>query len=300
MHKSVLLEESIEHLNIKSDGKYVDATLGYAGHSSQILSRLDGKGFLFAFEQDGTAVEYSQNRLSKISNNFKVFHTNFKNMKEYISCEVDGILFDLGVSSPQLDEGARGFSYQSDAPLDMRMDVRQSKSAYEVVNNYEMFKLIDIFYTYGEEVHAKAIAKAIVNARPINSTLELAEIIKKNVPEKYRNSKHPARKVFQAIRIEVNDEIRILEQSLLDAFSLLKSGGRLCVITFHSLEDRIVKNVFRKLCEDDKESKKLPFVPEEMKRKANMVTRKPIVPSEEEVLENNRSRSAKLRVIEKL
>jgi len=300
MHKSVLYNEAIESLNLKKDGVYIDATLGYAGHSSGILKGLEGKGFLFAFDQDEEAIKFSTEKLKKINNNFKIIYSNFKNMKDYINEEVDGILFDLGVSSPQLDDAIRGFSFHKDAPLDMRMDKNNKKSAYTVVNEYDLYELINIFYTFGEEKYAKPIAKAIVNNRPIKTTLELAEIIKANVPESYRNSKHPARKVFQAIRIEVNDELVILEDSLKNAFSLLKSGGRLSVITFHSLEDRIVKNVFKKLCEDDERSKKLPFVPDDMKRKAKLITKKPIIPSDEELEDNLRSRSAKLRVIEKL
>ena len=298
MHISVLLSESIESLNIKGNGKYIDATLGYAGHSSEILRRLEKEGFLFAFDQDEEAVKFSTEKLNKINSNFKIFHTNFKNMKEYIDEKVDGILFDLGVSSPQLDETERGFSYHNDAPLDMRMDKRQKLTAYDVVNNYNLEKLIKIFYEYGEEKYSRNIAREIIKNRPINTTLELAEIIKSSVPEKYRNSAHPARKVFQAIRIEVNQELEILEQSLLDAFSLLNSGGRISVITFHSLEDRIVKNVFKKLTEEDEVSKKLPTI--KTNQKAKLITKKPIIPSEEELEKNRRSRSAKLRVIEKI
>ena len=298
MHISVLLNESIESLNIKGNGKYIDATLGYAGHSSEILRRLEKEGFLFAFDQDEEAVKFSTEKLNKINSNFKIFHTNFKNMKEYIDEKVDGILFDLGVSSPQLDETERGFSYHNDAPLDMRMDKRQKLTAYDVVNNYNLEKLIKIFYEYGEEKYSRNIAREIIKNRPINTTLELAEIIKSSVPEKYRNSAHPARKVFQAIRIEVNQELEILEQSLLDAFSLLNSGGRISVITFHSLEDRIVKNVFKKLTEEDEVSKKLPTT--KTNQKAKLITKKPIIPSEEELEKNRRSRSAKLRVIEKI
>ena len=298
MHISVLLNESIESLNIKGNGKYIDATLGYAGHSSEILRRLEKEGFLFAFDQDEEAVKFSTEKLNKINSNFKIFHTNFKNMKEYIDEKVDGILFDLGVSSPQLDETERGFSYHNDAPLDMRMDKRQKLTAYDVVNNYNLEKLIKIFYEYGEEKYSRNIAREIIKNRPINTTLELAEIIKSSVPEKYRNSAHPARKVFQAIRIEVNQELEILEQALLDAFSLLNSGGRISVITFHSLEDRIVKNVFKKLTEEDEVSKKLPTT--KTNQKAKLITRKPIIPSEEELEKNRRSRSAKLRVIEKI
>ena len=300
MHKSVLLDESIEGLNIKASGKYIDATLGYAGHSGEILKRLETEGFLFAFDQDEEAVTYSTDKLSKIGNNFKIFHTNFKNMKEYVKEPVDGILFDLGVSSPQLDETSRGFSFHNDAPLDMRMDRRQKLSAMNVVNEYSLNDLINLLYCYGEEANAKSIAKAIVNNRPINTTLELAEIIKNNVPESYRRKGNPCRKTFQAIRIEVNDELRILEQSIKDAFDLLKPGGRLCIISFHSLEDRIVKTVFKELTSEDPIAKKLPVVPDNMKAKAKDITRKPIIASSEELDDNNRSRSAKLRIIEKL
>ena len=300
MHKSVLLNESIEYLNIRPDGTYIDATLGYAGHSGEILARLETEGFLFAFDQDIDAVTYSTNKLSAIGNNFKIFHTNFKNMKDFINTKVDGILFDLGVSSPQLDEQERGFSFHKDAPLDMRMDKREKLSAKEVVNTYSLEKLTDILYVYGEEANAKSIAKGIVSSRPINSTLELAEVIKNNVPLSYRRKGNPCRKTFQAIRIEVNNELGILENSLLDAFSLLNKGGRLCVITFHSLEDRIVKNTFNNLSKESELAKKLPVVPDELKPKGKLITKKPIVPTEEELELNKRSRSAKLRVIEKL
>ncbi len=300
MHKSVLLDESILGLNIKPDGTYIDCTLGYAGHSGEILKRLETEGFLFAFDQDENAVKASTVKLKSIGTNFKIFDTNFKNIKNCINTKVDGILFDLGVSSPQLDEASRGFSFHSDAKLDMRMDRRQKLSAYNVVNEYPLEKLVDILFNYGEEKNAKSIAKAIIKNRPIETTLELAEIIKENVPISYRNKSNPARKTFQAIRIHVNDELGILESSLLDAFDLLNHGGRLVVITFHSLEDRIVKNVFKKLTTDDELSKKLPVVPIDMKAKAKVITRKPIVPSNKELEENKRSRSAKLRIIEKL
>lgn len=300
MHKSVLLIESINGLNIKPDGTYIDCTLGYAGHSGEILKRLETEGFLFAFDQDEEAVNFSYDKLSKIGNNFKIFHTNFRNIKECITDKVDGILFDLGVSSPQLDDASRGFSFHKDAPLDMRMDKRQELDAYKVVNTYPLEKLIDILYIYGEEVNAKSIAKGIISNRPINTTLELADVIKENVPISYRKKSNPCRKTFQAIRIEVNSELSILEKSLMDAFSLLKPNGRMCVITFHSLEDRIVKNVFKKLCSDDINSKNLPVVPLEMMAKAKLITKKPIIPSGNELELNNRSRSAKLRIIEKL
>lgn len=300
MHKSVLLIESINGLNIKPDGTYIDCTLGYAGHSGEILKRLETEGFLFAFDQDEEAVNFSYDKLSKIGNNFKIFHTNFRNIKECITDKVDGILFDLGVSSPQLDDASRGFSFHKDAPLDMRMDKRQELDAYKVVNTYPLEKLIDILYIYGEEVNAKSIAKGIISNRPINTTLELANVIKENVPISYRKKSNPCRKTFQAIRIEVNSELSILESSLMDVFSLLKPNGRMCVITFHSLEDRIVKNVFKKLCSDDINSKNLPVVPLEMRAKAKLITKKPIIPSGSELELNNRSRSAKLRIIEKL
>lgn len=300
MHKSVLLIESINGLNIKPDGTYIDCTLGYAGHSGEILKRLETEGFLFAFDQDEEVVKYSYDKLSKIGNNFKIFHTNFRNIKECITDKVDGILFDLGVSSPQLDDASRGFSFHKDAPLDMRMDKRQELDAYKVVNTYPLEKLIDILYIYGEEVNAKSIAKGIISNRPINTTLELADVIKENVPISYRKKSNPCRKTFQAIRIEVNSELSILESSLMDAFSLLKPNGRMCVITFHSLEDRIIKNVFKKLCSDDINSKNLPVVPLEMRAKAKLITKKPIIPSGSELELNNRSRSAKLRIIEKL
>lgn len=300
MHKSVLLEEAIEGLNIKASGKYIDATLGYAGHSGEILKRLETEGFLFAFDQDEDAINASDKKLSSIGSNYKIFHSNFKNMKEFVSTPIDGVLFDLGVSSPELDDASRGFSYNKDAILDMRMDKRQEFSALNVVNDYPLDKLINILYVYGEEANAKQIAKAIVNHRPIKTTLELAEIVKENVPQSYRRKGNPARKTFQAIRIEVNDELNILEKSLLDAFDLLKPGGRLCVITFHSLEDRIVKEVFNELTSESEMAKKLPVVPKDLMAKAKKITRKPIVPSEKELLDNNRSRSAKLRIIEKI
>ena len=300
MHKSVLLGEVIDSLNIKKNGKYLDCTLGYAGHSSEILKRLENEGFLFAFDQDEDAIEYSQKRLSAISNNFKIFKTNFKDIEKYINEKLDGIIYDLGVSSPQLDNKDRGFSFHEDAPLDMRMDKSALLSAKQVVNEYEEKKLAKIFYEYGEEKYSKNIAKNIVENRPVETTLELVEIIKNSVPEKYKRETHPARKVFQAIRIEVNNELGILESSIKKAFELLKPGGRICVITFHSLEDRIIKKVFNELSKDSDLAKNLPYIPEEMKRKGISITKKPIVPSEKELKENNRSRSAKLRVIEKV
>ena len=297
-HKSALLNEVIEYLNLKQGGKYIDATVGYGGHSSHILKEIGKEGVLFAFDQDDEAISYSTKRLSKIGDNFTIFKSNFVNMKNYVNEKVDGILFDLGVSSPQLDDGDRGFSFHKDAVLDMRMDKNNPLDARKVVNEYSYNDLVRIFYKFGEEKYSKSIAKAIINSRPINTTLELAEIIKESVPISYRNKSHPARKVFQAIRIEVNHELDILESSLSDAFDLLNVGGRLAVITFHSLEDKIVSNVFKKLCSDDESTKRLPFVPEELKAKAKMIVK--LTPSEDEINENNRSRSSKLRVIERV
>lgn len=285
-------------MNIREDGTYVDATLGYAGHSGEVLKKLNEKGFLFAFDQDAEAIEYSTEKLSKIGSNFKIIKSNFKDMKNYIHKEVDGIMFDLGVSSPQLDEADRGFSFHKDAELDMRMDKSNPLTAKKVVNEYSYDELVNIFYKFGEEKYSKSIAKSIIENRPINTTLELAEIIKNSVPISYRNKSHPARKVFQAIRIEVNHELDILEDSLIDAFNLLKVGGRLSVISFHSLEDKIVAHVFNKLCNDDINARKLPMVPEELKARARKVVK--LTPTDDELDDNNRSRSSKLRVIERI
>lgn len=285
-------------MNIREDGTYVDATLGYAGHSGEVLKKLNEKGFLFAFDQDAEAIEYSTEKLSKIGSNFKIIKSNFKDMKNYIHKEVDGIMFDLGVSSPQLDEADRGFSFHKDAELDMRMDKSNPFTAKKVVNEYSYDELVNIFYKFGEEKYSKSIAKSIIENRPINTTLELAEIIKNSVPISYRNKSHPARKVFQAIRIEVNHELDILEDSLIDAFNLLKVGGRLSVISFHSLEDKIVAHVFNKLCNDDINARKLPMVPEELKARARKIVK--LTPTDTELDDNNRSRSSKLRVIERI
>ena len=307
MHISVLLNESIEGLNILENGIYVDATLGYAGHSSEILKRIK-KGFLFAIDQDSDAIKYSNEKLSKISDNYEIIHTNFKNIKEELNKrdinEVNGILFDLGVSSVQLDNAERGFSYHSDAKLDMRMDKDANFSAINVVNDYSEKDLVRIIRDYGEEKYANSIARNIVRERAnkkIETTFELADIISKSVPMKAKRDKHPARKTFQAIRIEVNHELDILEDTMKDALSLLKPGGRLVVITFHSLEDRIVKNVFREYTEVDSMVKGLPDneIPKEFRKDYVLINKKVIVPSDEELSNNNRSRSAKLRIIER-
>lgn len=306
-HISVLLDECINGLNIKENGIYVDMTLGYAGHSSEILKRLKN-GFLYAFDKDIDACNYSKERLSLISNNFKIFNTANLNIKTCLENEnvtkVDGILFDLGVSSVELDEASRGFSYIKDAKLDMRMDQKSDFSAYDVVNNYDEAKLSKIFKIYGEEKNANRIARKIVEQRsikPIETTLELANIIDLATPYKdKRNGGHPAKKVFQAIRIEVNNELDVIEPALEQALSILNVHGRVAVITFHSLEDRIVKNFFKEKCAIDKKLQGMPNIPEEYLPDYKLVINKAIVPTEDELKNNPRARSAKLRVIEKI
>ena len=305
-HVSVLLNESISSLNLKENSIIVDATLGYGGHSSSILDRIK-KGYLFAFDQDSEAIRHSTDRLSKVGANFTIIKSNFVHMKEELNKRgierVDGILFDLGVSSPQLDEKERGFSFHEDAPLDMRMDREQKLTAYDVVNNYSKEELSKIFLKYGEDKFSNNIAKKIVEYRTtkkIETTLELVEIIKTAVPMKFRIDKHPARQIFQAIRIEVNHELDVLEPALNQALDLLNVGGRIAVITFHSLEDRIVKNIFREKCSIDEKLKGLPNIPEEYLPDFKLVENKAIVPSEEELEKNPRARSSKLRVIERV
>lgn len=306
MHYSVMLKEVIDNLNLKDTGIYVDATLGYAGHTGEILKRVK-RGFIFAFDQDINAINYSKEKLSKIGSNFLLIKSNFLYMKEELAKQnislVDGIVFDLGVSSPQLDTKERGFSYHFDSRLDMRMDLDNPLSAYEVVNNYSESDLTRIISTYGEEKHAKSIAKNIVKARnikPIETTLELVDVIKKSMPYKDTINKHPAKKTFQAIRIEVNHELDILETSLKNALSLLNVGGRMAVITFHSLEDRIVKQVFKEVSSVDPVVASLPVIPDAYQPDFKLVTDKVILPSKEELEENNRSHSSKLRVIERI
>lgn len=303
MHKSVLLKEAIESLNIKNDGIYVDATLGYGGHSSKILEKLD-KGLLICLEQDEEAISYSKKRLSEISNNFKIIKTNFERLKDVLDeiniSKVDGILFDLGVSSPQIDNASRGFSFQKDSKLDMRMDQTNNLTAYDVVNNYDLLKLTDIFYQYGEEKKSKFIASFIVKKRPINTTKELVKVIKESVGLNYFNKFHPERKIFQAIRIEVNNELKVLEKVIPDAIELLNKGGRMAVISFHSLEDRIVKKAFKKYSDVDEIVKGMPNIPLEYQPKIKLINKKPICPSAKEIELNSRSKSAKLRVIERI
>lgn len=305
-HISVLLNESISSLNLKENSIIVDATLGYGGHSSSILDRIK-KGYLFAFDQDSEAIRHSTDRLSKVGANFTIIKSNFANMKEELNKRginhVDGVLFDLGVSSPQLDEKERGFSFHEDAPLDMRMDREQKLTAYDVVNKYSKDDLARIFFKYGEDKFSNNIAKKIVEYRkqkPIETTLELVEIIKTAVPMKFRIDKHPARQIFQAIRIEVNGELDVIEPALNQAMELLNVGGRIAVITFHSLEDRLVKNIFREKCKIDEKLKGLPHIPEEYLPDFRLVENKAIVPSEEELEKNPRARSSKLRVIERI
>lgn len=305
-HISVLLEESISALNLKEDSIVVDCTLGYGGHSSYILQRIK-RGKLFAFDQDSEAIRHSTSRLSSIGTNFTIIKSNFVNLQEKLAelgiTKVDSILFDLGVSSPQLDEKERGFSYHEDARLDMRMNRENKLSAYEVVNNYSKEELADIFYKYGEDKFSRNIAKKIVEYReqkPIETTLELVEIIKSAVPMKFRKDKHPSRQIFQAIRIEVNHELDVLEPALEQALSLIKVGGRVAVITFHSLEDRIVKKYFNEKCKIDDRVKGLPEIPEEFQKEFKLVINKAILPSKEELINNPRARSAKLRVIERV
>lgn len=305
-HKSVLLQEAISSLNLKDNDIIVDATLGYGGHSSYILDRIK-KGHLFAFDQDSEAIRHSTSRLSMIGTNFTIIKSNFSNMREKLLElgveKVDGVLFDLGVSSPQLDDKERGFSYHQDAKLDMRMDQSQSFSAYDVVNTYTKDELSRIFKKYGEDKFANNIAKKIVEYRenkPIETTLELVDIVKTAVPMKFRLDKHPARQIFQAIRIEVNHELDVIEPALEQALSLLKVGGRVAVITFHSLEDRLVKNYFKEKCMVDPKLKGMPNIPDEYLPDFSLVTTKPILPSNLEIEENPRARSAKLRVIQRI
>jgi len=305
-HYSVLKEEVIKNLCIDDKGVYVDGTLGYAGHSKSILKRIK-RGFLFAFDQDNEAIEHSDKVLGEIGQNYKIFHTNFVNMKSVLNKnnveKVDGILLDLGFSSPQIDNKERGFSFMQDAPLDMRMDRRQEISAKEIVNDYSVDELTNIFFLYGEESRSRDIARKIVSIREkqeIKTTKELVSVIELAVGAKYFNLKHPERNIFQAIRIEVNSELTVLSKILPEAIEMLCMGGRLCVITFHSLEDRIVKQVFKQYSEVNELVKGLPVIPDKYKPIVKLISRKPILPSEIELQENSRSRSAKLRVIERI
>ena len=304
-HYSVLLEEAVEGLNIKENGIYVDCTLGGAGHSLEILKKLT-TGKLYAFDQDNVALENAKIKLSEYADKVVFIKSNFENLKEKLAeqnvYEVDGVLYDLGVSSPQLDTPERGFSYNYDTRLDMRMDTDASISAYEVVNEYSYHDLVRIFYRYGEGKFSKQIARNIEKKRelaPIETTFQLVDIIKESIPAaKRRTGGHPAKRVFQAIRIAVNNELSVFENSLEQAIDIVKVGGRISVITFHSLEDRICKQIFNSYAKNKEIPKNLPILPNESLSKLKLITRKPICPSNKELEENNRSRSAKLRVAE--
>lgn len=303
-HVPVLLQETIANLEINPSGTYVDATLGRGGHSSKILSLLKD-GFLYCFDQDEQAIEESRARLAKISSRYEIIHANFENLASELKKRnvdrISGAIFDLGVSSAQFDEGDRGFSYRYDAKLDMRMDRDKNLTAYQVVNDYSLEELTRIFKEYGEEKYSYQIASNIVRERlkkKIETTFELVDIIKASLPFKVLEKKgHPAKQVFQAIRIEVNDELAVLERGLEAAINMLDHHGRLCVISFNSLEDRIVKNIFRKYTYQGEGSRTLPSEPRKME--FTLVTRKVINPSKEEIEANPRSKSAHLRVLER-
>lgn len=308
-HKPILLNEVIEGLDIKSDGVYLDLTLGRAGHSKEILKRLSLNGLLIGIDQDEEAISYSRVELSKISNRYKIVKSNFSNIKNILSdlniSTLDGALFDLGVSSPQFDEDYRGFSYRFNNKLDMRMDLSSSLTAYDVVNTYSFKELLRVFKEYGEDKYSYNIAKNIVKERdikPIVTTFDLVDIIKRSKPLKELNKVgHPAKQIFQAIRIEVNNELNVLKKALEDVINSLNINGRVCVITFHSLEDRIVKNLFKKysVVEGNRIN---DFIKAKDIEEANFieVNKKVIVPSEEEIINNPRSKSAKLRILKRV
>lgn len=306
-HKSVLLQETIEGLQIKEDGIYVDCTLGGGGHSSEILKRLTS-GHLYCFDQDQEAIDAARERLLKISDNFTIIYSNFKNIKNELHKlgveKVDGIVFDLGVSSPQFDDGERGFSYNYDAKLDMRMDRSQSLSAYDIVNTYDYHELVKILYKYSDEKFAKQIARKIEQhreERKIETTFELVDIIKEAIPAyARRKGGHPAKRTFQALRIAVNDELNVFDEALSDALDLLNIGGRVAVITFHSLEDKICKYTFQEVTKLPDIPKGIPVIPKELQPQFKKITRKPIIASESELEDNHRSHSAKLRIIERI
>lgn len=308
-HVTVMLNEAINGLDVKPDGIYVDCTLGGGGHSALLLSHLTN-GHLYSFDQDDHAIEYNKEHLKKYlaENELTFIHDNFRNLAKDLSeqgvSEVDGIVYDLGVSSPQFDDAERGFSYQKDARLDMRMDQRQKLDAWKVVNEWPYEQLVRIFFRYGEEKFSKQVARSIERIRadqPINTTTELAEIIKNAIPAAARrHGGNPAKKVFQAIRIAVNDELGALEESLEQAIDRLKIHGRISVITFQPLEDRLVKRMFKEKTTIENLPPNIPVIPEEMQPHFKMVQKKPILPSEGEQLENRRSHSAKLRIIERI
>ena len=307
-HVSVLLNESIDGLNIQDGGIYVDCTVGGAGHSSEILKRLKSNGHLYGFDQDAVAIETARARLSKISPRFTLIHTNFRNMKGELKSrgieKVNGILFDLGVSSYQFDNGERGFSYNHDAVLDMRMDKRQDFNAYNLVNTWSEKDIADVIYKYGEEKFSRQIARKIIEFRkikPLTTTFELVDVIKSAIPaSKRKDGGHPAKRTFQALRIAVNDELNVLRHALEDALELLDSNGRICVITFQSLEDRIVKETFKDAASGPTWKRGMPISILEEEAKFKLITKHPIVASDNELENNNRAHSAKLRIIEKI
>ena len=309
-HITVLLNEAVDGLNIKPDGTYVDCTLGGGGHSGLILSKLSENGKLYSFDQDITAINFNKDKFEEENELGKInfIKSNFRNISEELNKRnilgVDGILYDLGVSSPQFDNADRGFSYNYNAPLDMRMDQSQSLTARDVVNDWSYEQLVRIFFRYGEEKFAKSIARRIEKVRqqtPIETTGQLVDLIKEAIPAKARRKGgHPAKKTFQAIRIAVNDELGALEESLEQALDLLNPGGRISVITFQSLEDRLVKVMFKQKTSLPELPPGLPVIPDSQKVEYKLITRKPIVPSEDEITHNNRAHSAKLRIIEKL
>ena len=306
-HVTVLLNEAVEGLNVKSDGIYVDCTLGGAGHSSLILKQLT-TGHLYCFDQDENAIQAARQRLETIGNQFTIIQSNFKNIKAELNQRgvehVDGILFDLGVSSPQFDNAERGFSYNYDARLDMRMDQSSSLDAHEIVNHYSYEQLVEILYKYADEKFAKQIARRIEKEReiqPIDTTFQLVEIVKSAIPAyARRKGGHPAKRTFQALRIAVNDELNVFDIALKDALDLLNMNGRIAVITFHSLEDKICKYTFNEVSKLKDVPKGLPVIPEGMQPKFKLINKKPIIATEEELNENHRSHSAKLRVIERV
>lgn len=307
-HTTVLLKETVDGLNIDPDGVYVDCTLGGAGHSEYLVKQLSEKGRLICFDQDTVAIENAKVRLAPYIERVTFVHSNFRYLKEELHAlnieKVDGILYDLGVSSPQLDTPERGFSYHHDAPLDMRMDQTAPLTAFRVVNEWAYEDLVRIFFRYGEEKFSKQVARKIEEARktaPIETTGQLVELIKAGIPAAARRKGgHPAKRIFQAIRIAVNDELGAAEDSLVDAIDMIGIGGRISVITFHSLEDRLCKTIFKEASSLPELPPNLPVIPDNMKPTLKLVTRKPILPSEEELAVNNRARSAKLRVVEKI
>ncbi len=305
-HYSVLNEETTSGVLNDLTGVYVDGTLGGAGHTLTLLNKLDG-GMVISFDQDITAINNSEKLLKNY--NSKLIHSNFKNLKDELNKiginEIDGLILDLGFSSPQIDNPERGFSYMQDGPLDMRMDLSSDFKAYDIVNTYEKKDLLHILNKYGEEKYSNFIVNKIIEKRQenkIKTTFELVDVIEEAIPQKFKSKikGHVAKKTFQALRIEVNDELKVLDKVIDDAFDMLKSGGRMAIISFHSLEDKIVKHKFRKFSEVNDELKGLPVIPEEFKAKGKVVTNKPILPTKKEIEENSRSKSAKLRVMEKL